>query len=288
MNSAEENHISAVQRRQVDQMVVAMTSIIEDGDLLAEGIGTFLPTSAYMLAKLTHAPHCTSLCPNGNTLMPGTRALTLGHDEFSTVAQASVWLDYVSINLMYMPSIFIGNRLRWTEFMRPAQIDASGATNNICIGPYVKPKIRLPGAAGIPDATTVAHRLYYYLPRHTRQQLVTKLDFCSGAGHSEEGEKGDLECVTLVTNLCVMSSTGARSLYVSHLHPGVTREEVEDNTGFKLEWAASLAVTPAPTPKQLELLNTIVDPDGLRFLEILSGVDRKKYLRKLSTKEVHN
>jgi hypothetical protein len=85
-----------------------------------------------------------------------------------------------------------------------------------------------------------------------------------------------------------MSSTGARSLYVSHLHPGVTREEVEDNTGFKLEWAASLAVTPAPTPKQLELLNTIVDPDGLRFLEILSGVDRKKYLRKLSTKEVHN
>ena len=281
MHAPETLLISHTQRQHVDQMVVAMTSIIEDGDLLAEGIGTFLPTSAYMLAKLTHAPHCTSLCPNGNTLMPGTRTLTLGQDEFSTIAKASVWLDYISINLMYMPSIFIGNRLRWTEFMRPAQIDASGATNNVCIGAYQNPKIRLPGAAGIPDASTVAHRLYYYLPRHTPQQLVTTLDFCSGAGHS-----GNLESVTLVTNLCIMTSASTGRLCVTHLHPGVSRQEVQDNTGFTLDWADVVAITPAPTATQLALLNTVIDPDGLRFLEILSGAERKKYLRKLCSKEV--
>ena len=263
-------------------MVVAMAGMIQDGDFLAEGIGTFLPTAAYMLAKLTHAPHCTSLCPNGNTLMPGTRTLTLGHDEFSTIPKASIWLDYISINLMYMPSIFIDNRQRWTEFMRPAQIDASGATNNVCIGPYQQPKIRLPGAAGIPDASTVAHRLYYYLPRHTPQQLVTKLDFCSGAGHSGT----QLESVTLVTNLCIMSSAATGRLRVSHLHPGVTRQEVEENTGFTVTWAAEVTTTPVPTVAQLDLLNTVIDPEGLRFLEILSGVERKKYLRKLATKEV--
>ena len=281
MPSPETLLISHTQRQHVDQMVVAMTSMIEDGDLLAEGIGTFLPTSAYMLAKLTHAPHCTSLCPNGNTLMPGTRTLTLGHDEFSTIGNASVWLDYISINLMYMPSIFIGNRVRWTEFMRPAQIDASGATNNVCIGSYQNPTIRLPGAAGIPDASTVAHRLYYYLPRHTPQQLVSTLDFCSGAGHG-----GNLESVTLVTNLCIMTSAGTGRLCVSHLHPGVTRQDVHDNTGFTLDWSDVVAITPAPTATQLALLNTVIDPEGLRFLEILSGAERKKYLRKLSSKEV--
>ena len=281
MHSTQTQLISHTQRQHVDQMVVTMTSMIEDGDLLAEGIGTFLPTAAYMLAKLTHAPHCTSLCPNGNTLMPGTRTLTLGHDEFSTIANASVWLDYISINLMYMPSIFIGNCVRWTEFMRPAQIDASGATNNVCIGSYQNPTIRLPGAAGIPDASTVAHRLYYYLPRHTPQQLVTTLDFCSGAGHG-----GNLESVTLVTNLCMMTTAGTGRFCVSHLHPGVTRQDVQDNTGFTLDWGDVVAITPAPTANQLALLNTVIDPEGLRFLEVLSGAERKKYLRKLSSKEV--
>ena len=45
-------------------------------------------------------------------------------------------------------------RPRWTEFMRPAQIDPWGWTNNVCIGPYARPRMRLPGAAGIPDAVT--------------------------------------------------------------------------------------------------------------------------------------
>ena len=73
---ASDLRLSARERSQIDQMVVTMAHLIDDGDFLAEGIGTFLPTSAYMLAKHTHAPDCTSLCPNGNTLMPGTRALT--------------------------------------------------------------------------------------------------------------------------------------------------------------------------------------------------------------------
>ena len=136
-----------------------------------------------MLAKHTHAPHCTSLCPNGNTLMLGTRTLTLGHDEFETIPRASMWLDYMQINLMVMPTIFLGGRPRWTEFMRPAQIDPMGATNNVCIGPHERPRVRLPGSAGIPDASTVARRFFYYAPRHTRQLFVPKLDFCSGAGH---------------------------------------------------------------------------------------------------------
>jgi glutaconate CoA-transferase subunit B len=101
------------ERAQIDQMVVTMARLIEDGDFLAEGIGTFLPTAAYMLAKRTHAPSCTSLCPNGNTLMPGTRTLTLGHDEFETIPRASVWLDYLRINTQTMPAIFMSGKPRF-------------------------------------------------------------------------------------------------------------------------------------------------------------------------------
>ncbi|MFM0201894.1 ketoacid-CoA transferase [Paraburkholderia fungorum] len=273
--------LSDEQRAQTDQMVVAMARLIEDGDFLAEGIGTFLSTSAYMLAKHMHAPNCTSLCPNGNTLMEGTRALTLGHDEFDTVPRASVWLDYLQINLLYMPAIFLGGKLRWTEFMRPAQIDPMGATNNVCIGPHAQPTLRLPGSAGIPDASTAARRFYYYAPRHTRQVFVPSLDFCSGAGHPGKDNGVDMTIV-VVTNLCVMSSGPAGRLQVTHLHPGVTRDDVQRNTGFELDWHAQVAVSAPPAAAELHLLDTLVDPRGLRFLEMLSGKARKTRLRALA------
>lgn len=279
--AAADLQLTGEQRSRTDQMVVAMARMIQDGDLLAEGIGTFLPTSAYMLAKHTHAPNCTSLCPNGNTLMPGTRTLTLGHDEFETVPRASQWLDYMSINLMYMPAIFLGDRTRWTEFMRPAQMDAMGATNNVCIGPHERPTLRLPGAAGIPDASTAARRFYYYVPRHISQVFVAKLDFCSGAGHPGSG--GQPLQITVITNLCVMASGPTGRLQVTHLHPGVAQAEVQDNTGFELGWAPEFQVSAPPTAAEMELLDEKIDPRGLRFLEVLSGASRRSRLRALAT-----
>jgi acyl CoA:acetate/3-ketoacid CoA transferase beta subunit len=276
------NALTARQRTQTDQMVVTMAAVIQNGDFLAEGIGTFLPTSAYMLAKHTHAPDCTSLCPNGNTLMPGTRALTLGHDEFDTVPRASMWLDYLQINLSYMPAIFISGRPRWTEFMRPAQMDPMGATNNVSIGPHERPKVRLPGSAGIPDASTVARSFFFYAPRHTVQVFVPTLDFCSGAGHPGTPE-GNPRLVRVVTNLCVLASAASGRLQVTHLHPGVSRAEVTENTGFPLDWADDVAVTARPTASQLRLLNETIDPRGLRFLEVLTGAARRDRLRALAS-----
>ena len=277
--------LSAQERSQTDQMVVTMAHLIEDGDFLAEGIGTFLPTAAYMLAKHTHAPHCTSLCPNGNSLMSGTRVLTLGHDEFDTVTRAEVWLDYMQINLMYMPAIFLGGRPRWTEFMRPAQIDPMGATNNVCIGAHERPKVRFPGSAGIPDASTAARRFYYYAPRHARQLFVPKLDFCSGAGHSGTAE-GNPRTVVVVTNLAVLASGPTGRLRVTHLHPGVSRNEVSDATGFDLDWSPDIVASTPPTADEIDRLDRTIDPRGLRFLEVLTGATRRERLRALASEDV--
>ena len=270
------------ERDQTNQMVVTMARLVEDGDFLAEGIGTFLPTAAYMLAKLTHAPSCISLCPNGNTLMPGTRTLTLGHDEFETIPRASMWLDYLQINTSTMPAILIGGRPRWTEFMRPAQIDPTGATNNVCIGPHARPKVRLPGSAGIPDASTAAPRFYYYAPRHTRQLFVPKLDFCSAAGHPGTSS-GNPQTITVITNLGVFQTGSEGRLRVTKLHLDASRAEIEENTGFAFDWAPNVEVAMPPSSAELRLLDTAIDPRGLRFLEALTGASRRQRLRALAT-----
>jgi glutaconate CoA-transferase subunit B len=274
----------AVTTARIDQMVVAMSRFVSDGDLLGEGIGTFLPNAAYMLAKHTHAPRCVSLCPNGNTLMLGTRVLSLGRDEAVTVPRALSFWTYIDVNLSYMPGAFIGGRPRWTEFMRPAQVDAHGWSNNVQIGRDPAHGIRLPGAAGIPDATSVSRRVFYYVPRHTRQVFTERLDHASGVGNPRPGEAASPHApkkIVVVTELCVLESGDDGRLGVASLHEGVTREAVDAATGFELAWRRDTPATVPPTAAQRALLEREIDPLGLRFLEALSGRERRTRLREL-------
>jgi len=268
----------------VDQMIACMSRLIEDGDFLAEGIGTFMPNAAYLLAKRTHAPDCLTLCPNGNSLWMGHRSLTLGRDERVTT-RGSMLIDYIGINLMYMPMLFIGGRPRWTEFMRPAQIDPWGWTNNVCIGPYAQPRMRLPGAAGIPDASPVARRFYYYVPRHTPLAFVSELDFASGVGNPRPGQAGAVRSITVITNLCVMRTGADGRLAVTSLHPGVDAASVVAATGFPVAVAAGVAISEPPTAAEQALLDAEIDPLGLRYLESLSGAARRDAIGRLAAPE---
>ena len=51
-----------------------------------------------------------------------------------------------------------------------------------------------------------------------------------------------------------------KRMQVLSLHPEVTREQVQANTSFPLEFVDKLESTPCPTERELELLRTEVDP----------------------------
>jgi hypothetical protein len=51
-------------------------------------------------------------------------------------------------------------------------------------------------------------------------------------------------------------------------HPGVSVEEIEDATGFDLVVPASVPETRMPTPEELDLIRTVLDPRGSRDREV--------------------
>ena len=68
-----------------------------------------------------------------------------------------------------------------------------------------------------------------------------------------------------MTNLCVMDFGGGdHAIRVRSLHPGVSFDEVQDNSGFALVGSGEeLPVTPGPTAEDLALIATL-DPNGVR------------------------
>jgi len=105
-----------------------------------------------------------------------------------------------------------------------------------------------------------------------RRRFVPKVDFVTTPGYL--GGPGAREAAGLppgtgpykvITNLCVIGFDETTSrMKVESLHPGVSRTDVEENTGFPLLWATDLGSTEAPTADELRVLRNHVDP--LRYI----------------------
>ncbi|HND14335.1 MAG TPA: hypothetical protein PLN78_05095, partial [Pseudomonadales bacterium] len=72
----------------------------------------------------------------------------------------------------------------------------------------------------------------------------------------------------VITDLCVMDFGGPdHQLRLRSLHPGISAEQVVQNTGFPICIPGDVVTTPAPTAAQLEVIRRM-DPHNLRAREI--------------------
>jgi glutaconate CoA-transferase subunit B len=220
------------------------------------------------------------LCPVGNVFVAEPHPISLADYEFETLRRGMYRFTYWDVNASYLPGFIPGRRGKWKEFLRPAQVDSTGRTNNVVIGPYEAPKVRLPGAAGLPDGVPVEPALYMYVPRHDRNAFVSKLDFVSAPG-IEEGAKPHL----IVTNLAMMRFAPDGVLEVETLMPGATIEEVHDNTGFALRVRPDLVPFRPLAADVLAVLRRDVDPLSLRDLEFHVGEERLSRIAELGAGE---
>ena len=95
--------------------------------------------------------------------------------------------------------------------------------------------------------------------------FVDTVDFVTTMGHrnsagtrKELGLKGGGPDV-VVTNLCTFDFDDTGWMRIRSLHPGVTLQEVLDNTGFEPVLPPTLEVTPPPSEDEIRIIRE-VDP----------------------------
>ena len=97
-----------------------------------------------------------------------------------------------------------------------------------------------------------------------KRGFVDKIDFVTSLGHGEGGDyrarlgvktKGPTK---LITDLCVFEPDGeTKEMTVVSIHPTVTREQIDRNTGWPVTYAKAVAETPPPTTRELEALRAL-------------------------------
>ncbi len=270
-----------------EMMTVLMAREVRNDDVMIVGVATPMVWAAFTLAKVTHAPDAIYHYIMGNTFVLEPRQVSLLYLEMNT-ARTYRFQDSVECTLESLPS----DKLTTIEFFRPAQIDQYGNTNNVCIGDWEKPKIRLPGAAGILDFSMFYSRgSFLYTPRHDKRTFVPTEDiyFISGVGFPEGkpsicGGSGP-QCV--ITNLAYLDfDEKTKKMRLNSIHPGIELKTVKDSTGFELVIPQNLKETKPPTIKELKLLQEKVDPLNIRQLEVLSGKEREELLDEIIQREL--
>jgi acyl CoA:acetate/3-ketoacid CoA transferase beta subunit len=144
--------------------------------------------------------------------------------------------------------------------MMPVQIDKVGNMNLSSIGEHAKPKVQMIGSRGAPG-NTINHATSYWVPRHSPRVFVERVDFISGVGVPN----GHVRYV--ISNLGVFHFPSGR-MAIRSVHPGVTVDEIVENTGFELEMPSEIVETRDPTPQELSLIREVHDPNDNRKKEV--------------------
>jgi acyl CoA:acetate/3-ketoacid CoA transferase beta subunit len=268
-------------------MTVLMAREVKNDDVMIVGVATPMVWAAFTLAKLTHAPNAIYHYIMGNTFVYEPRQVSLLYLEMNT-KRAYRFQNSGECTLESLPS----DELTTIEWFRPAQVDQYGNTNNICIGEWENPKVRLPGCAGIADFSMFYSRgSFLYTPRHNKRTFVPTEDLFFTSGVGFQGGKPSIcggagpQCV--VSDLAYLDfEEESKRMRLSSIHPGVSLEEVKESTGFELVIPDNVKDTKPPTETELTLLREKVDPLGIRKLEVLSGEERKNLLNQIIQEEL--
>jgi glutaconate CoA-transferase subunit B len=272
----------------IDELIVVlMAREVRNDDVMVIGVSEPCAWAAFTLAKLMHAPDASFHFLMGTIYTLEPRQVSLLYHEMPT-ARAYKFQNTCENVLELLPS----DKLTTIEFFRPAQVDQFGNTNNVCIGDWEKPKVRLPGAAGIPDFSMIYGRgQFLYTPRHDTRTFVPteQLSFISGAGFTDGKQNicGGAGPQCVITNLTYLDfDEKTKRMKIGSIHPGFNIEDVKNSTGFDLIIPDDLKETKPPTINEIKILREKVDPLGIRKLEILSGRERESLLNDIISKEL--
>lgn len=235
-------------------MVVAASRSLQNDDVCFVGIGT--PSAACNLARLTHARDITLVYESGTIgTRPDVLPLSIGDGELCDTALVTVSVPEIFRYWLQAGRFTIG-------FLGAAQLDRYANINTTVIGDYDRPKVRLPGGGGAPEIARHCGQVFVTM-QHSPRGLVEQVDFVTSLGFGRDGRDRDRLGFTtrgptlVITDLCLMRPGADNELEVISIHPGVSRQQIVEATGWPIRFAAQPEETAPPTDEELDTLRDL-------------------------------
>ena len=251
-------------------MVAAAAREIRDGEVVF--VGMRLPMIAFIVAKKTHAPGAIGLFENGVIRSTPSPELIYTMADPPNLLGATQTADMLAVmSLLQSGRVHLG-------FLGAAEVDRFGNLNTTQVpagghdfsraeardkktgasAPAEK-ITRLPGSGGACDIASLAHR-FVVLLEHSQHRLPERVWFITspgnGDGHGWRQRVGLPRGgpAAVITTKAVLRFGDDGEAYLDTIHPGVMREDVVANTGWKLRVPGSVRETTPPSAAELRAI----------------------------------
>jgi len=260
-------------------MVTAAAREIRDGEVVF--VGMRLPMIAFVVAKKTHAPRAIGLFENGVIRSTPSPELIYTMADPPNLLGATQTADMLTVmSLLQSGRVNLG-------FLGAAEVDRFGNLNTTQVyagghdprghdsgghdfsragqgekntGASAPAKIiRLPGSGGACDIASLAHR-FVVLLEHSRQRLPERVSFLTSPGNGDgPGWRQRVGLprggpAAVITTKAVLRFGEDGEAYLDATHPGISREDVLANTGWKLRVSPDLRETASPSAAELQAI----------------------------------
>ena len=250
-----------------DRLVWRLANELRNDDVLVVGVATPIAAAAGMLARELLVPDLTVLV--AAAVEPVT------HDIAKPMLDADFIARHASGSLSHNDVLDLIHRGGITvQFVSPAQIDQRGRLNVSEVPRPDGSMMRLPGPLALPDVSCLVGRLVGYRAGHSKRFLVPDVDFVTGIGSADlrvrkaAGVTGQ-GLLALVTDLALLRfRPPTATVSIESMAPGVALEAILSGCGFPLDVPDDLAHEDVLPAEALELLDRVIDPNGIRGMEV--------------------
>jgi glutaconate CoA-transferase subunit B len=241
-------------------MATAGARELQDGEVVAVGLG--LPVVASFLAKQTHAPNMTILFELG-VIDPEPVDTGVGLADPRVWYRAKVLSSFVDIlgAILHKGRVDVG-------FLGGLETDPYGNLNTTLVGDPRGKYRHMVGSGGANDIASCAQRTIIII-RHEARKLRQAISFVTSPGYltgdnsrAEAGLRGGPSRV--ITDKAIFTfHPQTKQMMLRSIHPGNTLEDVLGGMGFNPLVPQQVPFTEPPTPEQLRLIRTAIDPQRM-------------------------
>ncbi len=243
-----------------EMMAVAAARELKDGEKVI--IGTGLPLLGAFLAQKTHAPNMIAIYESGAIdCKPIVTPFSVA-DAVLVPGAAMQGGLMEGLGIVHAGELDVG-------FLGGAQIDKYGNLNTHVIGDYNKPKVRFAGSGGSNDIGAGCKRTIVMM-LHQKQRFPEKVDFLTTPGYFSGGKErekygffGGGPSVVISTMGILRFDPETKEMYLESYHPGVTVDQIKENTGWDLKIARAVHETERPSEELIRILREECDPTGV-------------------------
>ena len=229
-------------------MVVAAAREIRDGEIVF--VGMRLPLLGFAVAKELHAPNAIGVFENGVVRdWPALQSIFTMSDPPNIARALACGGLNEAMYLLQSGRIDLG-------FIGGAEVDRFGNLNTHWVEESGK-RTRLPGSGGAADIATMARRCIIIM-NHERRRFVPRVRYITSPGYGDGADWRRRHHLSgggpgrVITSMGIFSfDSVSHEMVLRCHHPGVTIEQITNETGWPLATAPDIEPTRAPSAEEL-------------------------------------